>query len=537
MKRWDAVLICAFAATAFFAGGICLPAHIRAVDQRVIARAGKDSFTLPACGIVLARQGNLDAARMILQSTHEQNISGADQLEATIADTAKKNFQGPQGIPFTEFAVRRENRDKLLGVLQNSSDRATQELLKLRSLTNTVVLPPSSSASGQAIDAAISICGSLTDNHHFSASLSNAILSAASQANGGGNTQPIEDVLMDLMSLGQRFSWGQLVAFVSEVPDTATLHQLAGEVRMADTRLPTLFSSVQLSGKPAAVANYVGAFSQTGLNDLKAALRYGSGAVDELTKRNQHLRVSKFPALLVGLCLQAPTFALAIKWFCYVCSGFLYALALHFARPRVAPLERPLQVSGFHYAREFLFSLGFLLVVLLVSEPFLAQESTRTEFRFQLRLPTVGGAVPLAPGGNSIQTFMNSEVLLTMLLFFVLQVLLYVACVVKLAEIRRQRVGPRMKLKLLENEEHLFDAGLYLGFFGTIVSLILVSMGVFKQPSLMAAYSSTSFGILFVSFFKIMHLRPARRRLLLEADTAPNDEAAAVASAQTYAVT
>ncbi len=94
-----------------------------------------------------------------------------------------------------------------------------------------------------------------------------------------------------------------------------------------------------------------------------------------------------------------------------------------------------------------------------------------------------------------------------------------------------------MKLKLLENEEHLFDAGLYLGFFGTIVSLILVSMGVFKQPSLMAAYSSTSFGILFVSFFKIMHLRPARRRLLLEADTAPNDEAAAVASAQTYAVT
>jgi hypothetical protein len=93
-----------------------------------------------------------------------------------------------------------------------------------------------------------------------------------------------------------------------------------------------------------------------------------------------------------------------------------------------------------------------------------------------------------------------------------------------------------MKLKLLENEDHLFDAGLYLGFFGTIVSLILVSLGVFKQPSLMAAYSSTSFGILFVSFFKIAHLRPARRKLLLEADATPNDEPAA-APAQTYAVT
>jgi hypothetical protein len=88
---------------------------------------------------------------------------------------------------------------------------------------------------------------------------------------------------------------------------------------------------------------------------------------------------------------------------------------------------------------------------------------------------------------------------------------------VKLAEIRRQNVPPRMKLRLLENEDHLFDAGLYLGFVGTIVSLILVSMGVIKF-SLMAAYSSTSFGIIFVCVFKIFNLRPARRRLILEAE-------------------
>ena len=105
-----------------------------------------------------------------------------------------------------------------------------------------------------------------------------------------------------------------------------------------------------------------------------------------------------------------------------------------------------------------------------------------------------------------------------MLLFFVIQGLLYIACVVKLAEIRRQRVPPRMKLKLLENEDHLFDAGLYLGFLGTIVSFILYSLVHAQQFSLMVAYSSTSFGIVFVSFFKIFHLRPARRKLLLEAE-------------------
>ena len=127
-----------------------------------------------------------------------------------------------------------------------------------------------------------------------------------------------------------------------------------------------------------------------------------------------------------------------------------------------------------------------------------------------------GGVVPLGIAGIK-QIVMNSVILLTLLVFFVLQALLYLACLVKLAEIRRQHAPPRMKLKLLENEDHLFDAGLYLGFVGTIISLILVSMGVIKF-SLMAAYSSTSFGIIFVCVFKIFNLRPARRRLLLEAE-------------------
>ena len=219
----------------------------------------------------------------------------------------------------------------------------------------------------------------------------------------------------------------------------------------------------------------------------------------------------------MDLSLRTPEFALILKWLLYLAGGFLLAMAVRFARRPVSVLERPLQVRGLHFAREILFALGFLLVVLLLSEPFLASESQKTEFRFQLRLPTGGSTVP-AGKPDASTTFMNQTVLLTMLLFFVLQSLLYAASLVKLAEIRRQRVPPRIKLRLLENEDHLFDAGLYLGFLGTIVSLILVSMGVFKQPSLMAAYSSTSFGILFVVAFKVLNLRPARRKLLLEAE-------------------
>jgi hypothetical protein len=214
-----------------------------------------------------------------------------------------------------------------------------------------------------------------------------------------------------------------------------------------------------------------------------------------------------------------------VKWLSYLAGGFLLAAGMHFARPVVSPLERPLQVRGFHLAREFLFALGFLLVVLLLSEPFLAQESQRVEMPFRLRLPTVGTAVP-ARIANVNSSIMNQLSLLTLLLFFVLQALIYTACLVKLAEIKRQNVAPRIKLRLLENEEHLFDAGLYLGFVGTIISLILVSLGVIK-PSLMAAYSSTSFGIVFVSIFKIFHLRPARRRLVMETETSGPEPVAA----------
>ena len=145
------------------------------------------------------------------------------------------------------------------------------------------------------------------------------------------------------------------------------------------------------------------------------------------------------------------------------------------------------------------------------------------DFPIRLRLPTMGNLVPPSKTQGPV-SFMNHLNMLTLLLFFVLQGLLYTACLVKLAEIRRQRVPARIKIKLLENEDHLFDAGLYLGFVGTIISLILVSLGIGKF-SLMAAYSSTSFGIIFVSIFKIFHLRPTRRKLLLEAEANAPGEA------------
>jgi hypothetical protein len=262
-------------------------------------------------------------------------------------------------------------------------------------------------------------------------------------------------------------------------------------------------------------------FSQTGLHDLRDTLRYGPAGIRELLERNQRLHQSPFNRhVAVALAVDLPWVALGLKWTLLVAGAFLLAMAVHFARPALSLSELPLQVRGIHIARELLFSLGFLVVVLLLTEPFLSQESQKVDFPFRLRLPQFGSVI--AGKTNVSTSIMNQLSLLTLLLFLVLQSLLYVASLVKLAEVRRQNAPARIKLRLLDNEDHLFDAGLYLGFVGTIISLILVSLGVIK-PSLMAAYSSTSFGIIFVSIFKIFNLRPLRRRLLLEAENFPTE--------------
>jgi len=548
MKCWLWFLACVTLGLVMLVCGLLVPAHLRAVNVSVIQKAGRNTPALIEQGLALVNENELGAAQLLLTAAQAEKLSGWEKLGLAINNSARQHpgwlvwggdndlrferlFEsdtrlpksGPE--PVTEFVVRQENRGLILELLHGSPRPAVQELLRCRALNNTVLFPPPRSASGQAFDTALSVCGLLLEGGHLTTGLSDSVFKLASAANRGGNSLPLEQVLMDLMSLGQRFNWSQLVAFTGRIEDAGTLHLLADQVRNSGGQLPVLFSAVVLSGKPAAAAGYLANFGQTGLTDLGSSLRFGAGGVNELLQRDQRLYRAGFHRhLVLGLSFRVPKLALAMKWLAYLLSGFFLAAALHFARPAVSYLERPLQVRGFHVVREILFALGFLLVVLLLSEPFLAQESQKEGFSFRLHVPTTGNVV-LAGFARAHPNIMNNIILLTLLLFFVLQGLIYIACLVKLAEIRRQQVPTRMKLKLLENEDHLFDAGLYLGFVGTILSLILVSMGMIKF-SLMAAYSSTSFGIIFVCVFKIFNLRPARRKLILEAEVEAAEPAA-----------
>ena len=550
--RWLWFFICAVFGLAMLVGGLLVPMHLRAVDAGVIEKGRPERPRVAGAGTDAGGRTEIGRGANAHAGGALAGISRLGPAGETITNLARQN---PAALAWgddgrveksfcrtssprrrTKSAVhrfhcpRRKTVTRRWRICAIRRCRRSRNCCAARSLNNTVLFPPSSSASGQAFDAAVCICGLLLDGNRLPAGLSRDIFNAGVAGQSRRRFRTAGAGADGFHVAGRAVQLGPTdgVCRGNSRRRHAAPARGRGPQRRND-KLPVLFAAVQLSGKPAAVADYLAKFKETGLSDLGASLRYGAGGVGELAKRQQRFynppferRVAAFNPFgaiyyfAADVGFQKPRLALAAKWLLYLLAGFFLAAALHFARPAVSALERPLQVRGFHLVREFLFSLGFLLVVLLLSEPFLAQESQKGGFSLRLLPPMAGGAVPAGIAGIK-QTVMNPIILLTLLVFFVLQALIYISCLVKLAEIRRQNVPPRMKLKLLENEDHLFDAGLYLGFVGTIVSLIIASMGLVKF-SLMAAYSSTSFGIIFVVIFKIFHLRPARRKLLLEAE-------------------
>jgi hypothetical protein len=552
MNRWVRFILCALLGLLLLLCGWLIPAHLRAIEEPVLAQAARNSATLTGRGVSLAHIGQYSSAETMLRAAERAKFSDTNELVSALDTEAKKtpvvklwgnqpmgarNYFAknpkPTDTNFTDFVVREENRTRALDTLSKSKQPAVMTLMQSRDLTNLTTFAPSKAPGGEAFDAAVVITGLLVDQNHVTAGLSTDIENAAKQANLNGQPEALEQILLDVLSLGQRFNWGQLTTFVGKIDSAATLHQQSELARNADAQLPALFAAVELSGDPKAVAQYLTDFPESGYQDVTTAFQYGSGGVRALVRSDHRLYASNLRqwaarteplkslvAAEADFSSRMPQFALILKWFLYFMGGFLVAMALHVGRAPASKLEAPLEVRGFHVARELLFALGFLLVVVLVSEPFLAQQGAATVRPFHLQIPTAGPAIQ--PGNTGLKTtFMDKSRLIPMALFFVLQGILYISSIVKLAEIRRQRVGPRVKLRLLENEEHLFDAGLYLGFLGTVCAFILSSVSQKHSFDLMVAYSSTAFGILFVSIFKIFHLRPTRRKLVMEAELEP----------------
>jgi hypothetical protein len=427
-----------------------------------------------------------------------------------------------------DLLVSQEARDTLMETLRHSRRPGVLELLQTRQLTNTVLFPPATSPSGQPLDAAIATTALLFQQDHFVTGLRNSIQALVSTANHGGAVQPLEEVYLDILALGKRLNWVQLVDLIKVVPDSNALQEVATLMREKENQLPVIYSAIHLSEAPHLVTQYVALFPATGLKDLTFALGSGTAAVRDLLERCQPIHYPKVRERLVAfgpvrmvyaplarVVVNQPVLGFAVKYGLCLLGALLIARAMTYLSPVL--------VEEMVYSRPFLtgpqvtIGLCLLFIILFFTESWVTRATPVNEFKFPMASAALRATIP-----HQVRAMTDNLATLSLLVFFVLQATIYIFCRMKLAEIRRQTMPSKLKLRLLENEDNLFDAGLYFGFVGTVFSLILVSLGIVKF-SLMAAYSSTAFGIIFVSILKICSVRPYRRRLILDAEVAERE--------------
>jgi hypothetical protein len=428
--------------------------------------------------------------------------------------------------PLLPLLLPRSHRSALRGFLERSSNATVADLLKTRQLSGYQRFLPAYSEAGHPLDAAILTTALLEQSNAWSPEVARGVRSAVKEALAEpANLAPIERLYLAIVTLGSRANWTQLTALLREIPDLATLEKLAAATHQPDAHFPTLYSALLLSGDPVEVLSYLEQQPEEGWEVLPQALHLGQGALAELIQFDQPLYqppawLSALPlersqAWFRGFTQDQPRVAFALKLGGLFLAGFLLALTL-------SRLALPLFEKEFHHqharrlegAIHSITAIAFAVLVWIAAEPQLLEfaPNVARELRLDLAqiLPT-----PNLDYAATLSAMDDQITLIVLLMFFVTQLAVFSFCLLKLKEIRGQEVPASVKLRVLDNEETLFDLGLYVGIGGTVLSLILIVLGI-VQAIQMAAFSSTLFGIIFVALLKVFFVRPFRRRLILE---------------------
>jgi hypothetical protein len=186
--------------------------------------------------------------------------------------------------------------------------------------------------------------------------------------------------------------------------------------------------------------------------------------------------------------------------------------------------------TGANAVRDFILrrramACALFLTLVTLGEPIFLQPAQSSEYTVSINLPVLSeDENQTSNPENNIAMLANSNIVLNSILFVAfaaIQLFVYLTCKSKVDEIRQGEGDPLLKLRLLENEDNLFDMGLYIGIAGTALTLAIKMLAPQFGISLSVAYASNIFGILCVALVKIHHVRGTRQQLIMDADASP----------------
>lgn len=540
MTRFTGVPAVVWLLAGLVLGGVAwlMPVNLKSVTPALLQAAGQGTPSVADLGDQLLDAEKLGPAALVLATAQAVGNPQAEELDNRLAREAgrmpelvawggwdpfldplfnlKENTGRMESTPVLAFFITRDARESLRAYLGNSRSQGVQAVLATREIDRTTRFVPAARDGGQTLDAVILLTALLYQGEHFSTSLQRELRSLADAAGTSGELGELELFYLDLLALGRRLDWAQLSELLRRSDSTKTVGEFAHLGRVAPDELPLIYAAALFSNSADGVAAYLLRFGRTGVDDLRLALGEGQGAVRQLLLRQVPVNRDAGPSLgaAAEFGLVYPKLALALRYLGFVAGAFCLLRGLE----RMLVLRTAL--AGLPRMSSGVLALLTAALLVLATEPYLLKAAPISEFQIKLAVPVLANlAEPASLQSTPATLAMDTRTLLSIGFFAALQVGMYVICLMKIGEISRQALPPLVKLRLMENEENLFDGGLYLGIGGTATALVLQVLNLI-EPNLLAAYSSNLFGITCVALVKIRHVRPYKYRLIMESQAA-----------------
>ncbi len=515
-----------------------IPSRFKSIPYSIVVETGARSDSLFDLAKAALEEGNLGMAELIVEAGDTGSddwdflkeriaLEGNDPmvvrwgewdpfLDAALSDIPLDAYSGEPGL--LGVVLSNACRDSLRRLLENSRDPLVGSLLETGSLTTYKRLFPVQSVSGKPLEATLISLGLLVQGDRLTSEFKRELRRKIADARASGDAGPLEDFYLDTLSLSRALNWGQFKALFENIKKLDTV----GEIRYAFHRQPEakpiIFVSSLAVDSPSELMDYLRLYGDEGVDSLKDVSAYGIDALRMLVREKLPLEkkrsldnVSTLQSGLTNFSLQSPNASLFLKYALF----FIGPLFLFWGTSRLGVSTRESNPPLLRATQRLFVSLASVIILIILSEPYLAGGSEPQGYSFRFSMPVlaqVDGETILVE--TEPTTSMDPATLLSISFFFILQVMVYLICLLKVRQIDKEEIDSLVKLKLMENEENLFDAGLYVGIAGTCISLVLQVLGLI-EANLLAAYSSNLFGILCVAIVKIRMVRPYKNKLIL----------------------